>query len=312
MSKVSIIIPCYNVENYIEECVESAINQTYKNIEIICIDNNSSDSTWQKLEKLKNKYPQLIIDKENKTGAPAARNKGLALASGQWLQFLDADDLIMPQKIEHQINLVSQKQDTVLVSGAYYDHYLDGTKTLRIPKKDNPFKSLFITKLGCTCSNLWNVSYVKKAGGWDESLKSSQESDLMFRLLQQNDNVIFDNEVLTIVRERPSGQISNYNFVQRRQQYFEKRVEMDNWLQRNRKEYYNDEKKFFIITLINVLKGLAQENSTIADKLFQDYYEGKYHGSVPQKYLIKSYFYRYFRFKRFQMIKNFFFWRKIK
>ncbi|WP_234408798.1 glycosyltransferase family 2 protein [Marinilabilia salmonicolor] len=73
---ISIIIPAYNVSPYIEECIHPAFAQTYPHIEVICIDNNSTDDTWQKLEQLKQQYPQLIIDKELKPGAPAARNKG--------------------------------------------------------------------------------------------------------------------------------------------------------------------------------------------------------------------------------------------
>jgi len=304
---ISIIIPCYNVENYIEDCVESVINQTYADIEIICIDNNSSDATGQKLENLQNKYPQLIIDKETQRGAPAARNKGLALASGQWLQFLDADDLLMPCKIENQMNHVAKNRDVVFIAGAYFRRNLKGKETFRFPERDNPFKSLFVTKLGITGANLWNTFYVKKIGGWDKSLKSSQEADLMFRLLQQNENVIYDNEPLTIVRERASGQISKSDALSSYwQQYFEKRLEMVDWLQKNKPEYYLLEKEFFDDALFGILKIIANANINVADKLYLDYFRGKYHPSKSQTHSTKPYLllFRLLGFKGVERIRK--------
>ena len=80
---VSVIIPCYNVEHYIEECLNSVFDQTYKNIEVICIDNNSTDGTWNLLQTLKGVHENLFIEKELKPGANAARNKGLGLSKGE-------------------------------------------------------------------------------------------------------------------------------------------------------------------------------------------------------------------------------------
>ena len=103
MELVSVVIPCYNVETYIEECLESVLKQTYSEIEIICIENNSEDRTLEKLIQFKDRFPdKIIVDHETKKGAAAARNKGLSLVRGNWIQFLDADDLLMPNKIEHQ------------------------------------------------------------------------------------------------------------------------------------------------------------------------------------------------------------------
>ena len=83
---ISLIIPAHNVAPYIEECIHSAFAQTYSHIEVICIDNNSSDDTWKKLEQLKQQYPQLIIDKELKPGAPAASKqyKMLKASNNGW------------------------------------------------------------------------------------------------------------------------------------------------------------------------------------------------------------------------------------
>ena len=85
MSKVSIIIPVYNVEKYLDKCLKSVLNQTYKNIEIIVINDGSTDNSLKICKKYKDKRI-VLIDKEN-GGVSSARNKGLELASGKYITF---------------------------------------------------------------------------------------------------------------------------------------------------------------------------------------------------------------------------------
>ena len=181
---VSVVIPCFNVEHFITECIESVVSQTHQELEIICVDNNSNDNTWDTLLELKDKYPNIFIEKEIKKGANAARNKGLNIAKGEWIQFLDADDLIEPKKIEHQISLIQSASNLVsFVAGAYVKKFLDGNKIILNVSTINEFVSPFINKCGITSSNLWNRNSLIQIGGWNESLNSSQETDLMLRLI---------------------------------------------------------------------------------------------------------------------------------
>ena len=101
---ISVIIPCYNSEEYLEECIQSVLAQSYTNYEIICIDNNSKDSTPQILKRLQAAHPdKIFLKKENKQNASAARMNGLSTARGEVIQFLDSDDLILEEKFETQI-----------------------------------------------------------------------------------------------------------------------------------------------------------------------------------------------------------------
>lgn len=289
---ISIIIPAYNVEDYIEECIHSAYGQTYQPIEVICIDNNSTDNTWQKLETLKKQYPQLIIDKESKPGAPAARNKGLALSKGQWLQFLDADDLLLPGKLEHQVGLIKDDAQVCFIAAASEKLSIDGQIFKSVPKLDDPIKSLFTTNLGNTCSNLWNRSYVEQIGGWDESIKSSQEADLMFRLLQVNRKVVFDILPLTVIRERPEGQISTKNPKENWERYFNKRVEILEWLKDNDSSVYETHKEFFDDSLFGILKIISMQKPdglAAANKLYRTHFIDKYRPSPNQSHSTKPY-----------------------
>src|SRR5690554_2972504 len=293
---ISIIIPAYNVEDYIEECIHSAFAQTYKPIEVICIDNNSTDNTWQKLKQLQETYPSLLIEKELKPGAPAARNKGLALSNGEWIQFLDADDLLLPEKIEHQAGLIKNKPEVCFIAAASRKKHINGQSTISIPKQDHPFKSLFTTNLGITSSNLWNRTYINQVNGWDESLKSSQEADLMFRLLQINSQVIFDAEPLTIIQERETGQISTKHPQDNWVRYFNKRVEILNWIKENDTKLYTSHQAFFNDSLFGILKIISNQKPDGLDTaiyLWKSFLKGKYAPSPAQNHSTKPYLFLY-------------------
>ncbi|MBF9253838.1 glycosyltransferase [Pontibacter sp. 172403-2] len=205
---VSIIIPCYNVQAYIEECLASVYEQVYASIEVICIDNNSTDNTYDILLALKEKYPRLIVTSESKKGANAARNKGLSLAKGEWIQFLDADDLLKPNKISHQLSLIQTDSSLVFIAGSSIKQSVRGIQTQNIVKCKDKWIALASNGLGNTCANFFRKDALLQINGWNEDLLSSQETDLMFRLLQHGAIVYFDSKPLTIIRVRDSGSIS--------------------------------------------------------------------------------------------------------
>ena len=200
---ISIIIPAYNVEDYIEECIHSAFAQTHKPIEVICIDNNSTDNTWQKLKQLQETYPSLLIEKELKPGAPAARNKGLALSKGEWIQFLDADDILLPEKIEHQIKHITS--GISFIAAASFAQAGDIRHEIKVNINNSIWENLAKVNLGITSSNLFSRKYITEVNGWDECLRSSQEYDLMFRMLKANPNIKYDTEPLTIINHVPGS-----------------------------------------------------------------------------------------------------------
>lgn len=92
--KISIIIPVYNAEKYLYDCLDSLINQTLKNTEIICIDDGSTDNSYEILCEYAAKDNRFIILQQENKGAGAARNKGMEIAKGEFLAFLDADDFL--------------------------------------------------------------------------------------------------------------------------------------------------------------------------------------------------------------------------
>lgn len=109
---VSIIIPIYNCENYIKKCLDSLINQTYKNIEIICINDGSLDNTYEVLKKIGKTDKRIKIINKINEGVSVARNTGLKVASGEYIMFVDADDWIEETSV---FDLVSLKDTSDLI-----------------------------------------------------------------------------------------------------------------------------------------------------------------------------------------------------
>jgi len=117
---ISVVIPFYNEKKYFSNCINSVLAQTYKNLEIIIINDGSDPEYLETLENLKNKYPEKIFlyHKENE-GVSSARNLGIQKSKGKYISFLDSDDEWLPNKIEHQINILKEKKLN-FIHGSYF------------------------------------------------------------------------------------------------------------------------------------------------------------------------------------------------
>ncbi len=304
---ISVIIPCYNVEAYIFDCIDSVMKQSYSSIEIICVDNNSTDNTFQLIKNIELQYPGKIqVVQELKKGAPAARNKGLSVATGHWIQFLDADDLLMPEKISHQIALVHMQQNIAFVGSSYYNLSVEGHKKTRALNLRDPFKAIFTTNLGITSANLFNAEKVKRINGWKEELMSSQEADLMFRLLKMGDDLIFDDVPFTIIRERASGQISQRNPKEKWLHYIGLRLEMINFLKQTKEEYFIKEKSFYYNNLFSQLRTLAKYSTEEADVIFKNNFEQPFINGDEFPFSIYKVLYKLLGFKKTEQLKRIF------
>jgi glycosyltransferase involved in cell wall biosynthesis len=185
MNKISVIIPCYNVEKYIGECIDSVLKQTHQHLEIICINDGSTDKTLDVL----NRYQSGAADKikvvsfENQ-GAPASRNAGFKRSTGEFIQFLDADDVIDPQKFERQLAGFAGQTEVVVSDRVQKNE--DLTKTLHTYYFDdiekNPLETA-VKRVITTCNPLYKRHVVEQLKGYDEQLKAAQDWDFHIRLV---------------------------------------------------------------------------------------------------------------------------------
>lgn len=123
--KVSVILPAYNVGEYIAECLDSISRQTYQNIEIIIVDDGSKDNTYELAEKYAKKDSRITVVKQKNAGSGPARNKGLQIASGEYVMFVDPDDWIDSNMIRDFMEIVKKHNPDMITSG-YIEEYNNG------------------------------------------------------------------------------------------------------------------------------------------------------------------------------------------
>lgn len=164
--KVSVIIPVYNVEKYIEQCIESVVNQTLEDIEIIIVNDGTKDNSMKKIEKYLLDSRIRVINKEN-GGLSSARNVGLKIAKGEYVSFIDSDDFIELTMLEELYNN-SEKADIVFSDIIFYDNKTESKKyseTKLSFEKNLDKGSFFLDTIPIVVWNkIYRKDYLKKIG----------------------------------------------------------------------------------------------------------------------------------------------------
>ncbi|MGN0431382.1 MAG: glycosyltransferase family 2 protein [Lachnospiraceae bacterium] len=208
--KVSIIVPVYNAEKYIEETVASVRAQTFKDWELLLVDDSSTDNTAQVLEEMLKKEPDgriRILSKEN-GGAARARNYGLAYATGRFVAFLDADDLWSSDKLEKQLAFMEEKQAAFSFTGyEFADENGRGTgKVVKVPETLVYKQALQNTTI-FTSTVIFDTEKIKKEN-LEMPIIKSEDTALWFRVLRTGITAYGLNENLVRYR-RVSGSLSS-------------------------------------------------------------------------------------------------------
>jgi glycosyltransferase involved in cell wall biosynthesis len=193
---ISIVIPCFNSEQYLSETLESCLQQTYPNWEIIVVDDGSTDASLKIARNYSHYYSGIEVISIENNGQCFARNLGMKKAQGEYIQFLDSDDLLAPQYLEEQLKVLNAYQADLSICGEicftasnfserkaklnnqnkitisdciYYDYFLDCIKSV-----STSYNSILISK-----------EKVLKVGGFEISSKAANEIILHFKLATQ-------------------------------------------------------------------------------------------------------------------------------
>lgn len=196
---VSVIIPLYNKANYIKTTIESVLAQTYKDLEVIVVDDGSTDSSTEIVENIADDRIRLI--RQSNAGVSAARNAGLKEAEGEWIAFLDADDEWLPAKLADQTQAIKAHQDLVWSASGFV--MVRDNKIITEPERFDPewFESdqvLYDALLAfANGKHLWTGTVMAKRqslleiGGFDTSLITGEDIDLCFRLAVKHPKIIY-------------------------------------------------------------------------------------------------------------------------
>lgn len=200
---ISIIIPVYNGEKTLIETIKSIEKQSYRDFEVLIVNDGSSDKTLEVFEKFSNNYKlennYYFINQENR-GAPAARNRGFKDSRGEYLLFCDADATLKSNALEKMLKTLESDP----TASYCYSSFLWGKKTFKLW----PFDPEKLKKM----PYIHTMSLIRREhfpeNGWDESIKKLQDWDLWLTMLEDGYYGVFLNEILFKVR--PGGTISSW------------------------------------------------------------------------------------------------------
>ncbi|HEY9770418.1 MAG TPA: glycosyltransferase [Coleofasciculaceae cyanobacterium] len=215
-SLVSVIIPCYNSERWISEAIDSILAQTYPNIEIIVVDDGSTDSS---LEIIKSYGDRLKWVTGTNQGGNVARNRGFQLSKGKYIQWLDADDYLLPEKIAHQIEfLATNNCDVVYGDWQHQYHQEDGSNSLGNIKLSgqhlDTLEALLSGWWASPAAYLIKRKIVIEINGWDETLKAGQDRDFWIRVAIALAKFVYQPGCYSIYRRYGNVTVSTKNCQQ--------------------------------------------------------------------------------------------------
>ncbi len=182
---VSVVIPCYNSSRYLAEAIESVLLQTYPRIEIIVVDDGSTDET----ARIARSYPVHYIYQVNR-GLSAARNTGILHCEGEYVLFLDHDDRLLPRAVETGVKLLEEHPECALAVGEHRyigaDGKAIGYSNKHAAGRDHYLMLLEHNFIETPCSALHRRSGIALTGGFDESLKAAEDLEFYLRTARQS------------------------------------------------------------------------------------------------------------------------------
>ena len=214
-SLVSVVIPVFNRQNFILECIESVELQTYRPLEIILVDDGSMDNSISLInEFIKKKSVDIVFEikliQQKNSGAPKARNRGLKEARGKYVQFFDSDDLLLPTKIENQVaafnndvNIVYSKTQVFLNTKDCLQEKFWGRELT------GGYKDYFEFPWQTMCALYRRAYLIADNITWNENLKIHQDWEFSMQHVINTKNIVFLDEVNSLYRSHDSDRIGS-------------------------------------------------------------------------------------------------------
>ena len=205
--KVSVVIPVHNGERYLAEAIESILSQTFRDFELLIVDDGSTDGSRAVMERYARQDARIRILCQANRGVSAAGNRGLAEARGEWVARLDADDLFLPEKLERQLAFVRRYPD-VRIAGTL-GHFINGAgRFIGLVSTDGPFTRAQFEAMTARgepvffvhSSTLMHRETVLAVGGYREQFVQAEDVDLWLRMAERGHLLLKMPEPLLLYR----------------------------------------------------------------------------------------------------------------
>jgi glycosyltransferase involved in cell wall biosynthesis len=230
MPTVSILIPCYNADRWIAQAIQSALDQTYPHKEVIVVDDGSTDRS---LEIIQSFGDRIRWSAQPNQGGNIARNRLLELSTGEWLQYLDADDYLLPDKITQQVDYLAQAPNAdVIYSPSVIEFYDERSRqeVLPIPTPHDPFILLARWYLPQTGSPLWKRQAIVDVGGWKVDQPCCQEHELYLRLLMAGKQFAYCEDAGAVYRQWSESTVCKRDLSETRRRRFAIQDQLEQFL----------------------------------------------------------------------------------
>jgi glycosyltransferase involved in cell wall biosynthesis len=211
MPKVSVIVPAYNVCNYIEDALSSLECQTFQDFEVLIVNDGSTDNTVDIVQTFVERDSRFKLLHKKNGGLSSARNFGILHATGEYIALLDGDDMYHPSKLANHVTHFQQNLDVGVVYSASKAIRDDGRPTFITlsgkPVYSDPLLSLLCKNfVGHGSNGVFRRSLVDEVGGFDETLRSSEDIDFWLRIAATRQWKFYrEKRILSYYRVRPSG-----------------------------------------------------------------------------------------------------------
>lgn len=225
--KIGIIIPAYNVEQYIFRALESCICQTYTNIEIVVVDDGSSDATYDVVQSYADKDDRIKLYRQENGGVSSARNRALDMCTSDYILFLDSDDWLELSAVERLTEeLVTCGSENALISSSCFYAYFNADREIYKIIPENEKKAMVLSaesalmyvgqhkyNLRSSCYKLFSLKLINEHGlRFDRDIRHGEDGLFVFEYLKKADQFIYFPDPLWDILERPgSATISPYN-----------------------------------------------------------------------------------------------------
>ncbi len=217
-AKVSIIVTVYNLEEYIENCIRSLLNQTYENIEILCIDDGSKDNSAEVIAKLIEEDSRIKYIRKENGGVSSARNKGLEVADGEYIMFVDGDDYMHYQAVEIFVNSIEFSDFDIVCAPEFKTSLTDEPMSEIVNHKceETDHSGLFSYKYGSVLGkSVWSKIFrndVAKSVKFVEEFSSGEDANYIVKILCKDANVgVVDKKLYYYFTRENSCVTSDFN-----------------------------------------------------------------------------------------------------